>query len=163
MFQREFALRLIARPGDELYCRLSVNAQMFAKVTHIMKVSRNNFRPPPQVESSVVRIEPKNPRPQLDFEEWDGLLRVCFLRKNKTFHAAFTQTSVLTQLERNYRTWCSENEVEPNLGSSIKDRVCKILEKTELGETRARKCDETDFLKLLLAFNSEGFHFMSSK
>tara|TARA_R110002050_G_scaffold104517_1_gene213950 strand:- start:3866 stop:4099 length:234 start_codon:yes stop_codon:yes gene_type:complete len=32
MFQREFALRLLAPPGDELYCRLSVNTQLLAKV-----------------------------------------------------------------------------------------------------------------------------------
>jgi 16S rRNA A1518/A1519 N6-dimethyltransferase RsmA/KsgA/DIM1 with predicted DNA glycosylase/AP lyase activity len=48
-----------------------------------MKVGRNNFRPPPQVESSVVRIIPKNPPPPLNFDEWDGLLRICFSRKNK--------------------------------------------------------------------------------
>ena len=32
MFQLEFAQRLTARPGDELYCRLSVNTQLLAKV-----------------------------------------------------------------------------------------------------------------------------------
>ena len=68
MFQREFALRLVAKPGDELYCRLSVNVQLLAKVEHIMKVGKNNFRPPPKVESSVVRIEPKNPPPPISFE-----------------------------------------------------------------------------------------------
>jgi 18S rRNA (adenine1779-N6/adenine1780-N6)-dimethyltransferase len=83
MFQREFALRLVARPGDALYCRLSVNVQMWAHVSHIMKVGKNNFRPPPKVESSVVRIVPKNPPPLLNFDEWDGLLRICFSRKNK--------------------------------------------------------------------------------
>ncbi|KAG5463129.1 MAG: S-adenosyl-L-methionine-dependent methyltransferase, partial [Olpidium bornovanus] len=31
MFQREFAMRLVARPGDALYCRLSVNVQLFAR------------------------------------------------------------------------------------------------------------------------------------
>lgn len=59
MFQREFAMRLTAHPGDSLFSRLSVNAQFWARCTHIMKVGRHNFRPPPQVESSVVRIEPK--------------------------------------------------------------------------------------------------------
>lgn len=34
MFQREFALRLTARPGDSLYCRLSVNAQFWAFVPY---------------------------------------------------------------------------------------------------------------------------------
>lgn len=38
MFQREFALRLVARPSDPLYCRLSVNTQLLAKVEHVMKV-----------------------------------------------------------------------------------------------------------------------------
>ena len=39
MFQREFAMRLVAKPGDELYCRLSVNVQLLAKVEHVMKVA----------------------------------------------------------------------------------------------------------------------------
>ncbi|CAG8480156.1 5036_t:CDS:2 [Diversispora eburnea] len=73
MFQREFALRLVAKPGDSLYCRLSVNVQLFAKVYHIMKVGKNNFKPPPQVESSVVRIEPLNPPPTVSTKEFDGM------------------------------------------------------------------------------------------
>ena len=40
MFQREFALRLVAKPGDKLYCRLSVNTQLLARVDHLMKVYR---------------------------------------------------------------------------------------------------------------------------
>lgn len=62
MFQREFAQRLVAAPGDKLYCRLSINTQLLARVDHLMKVGKNNFRPPPKVESSVVRLEPRNPR-----------------------------------------------------------------------------------------------------
>jgi 18S rRNA (adenine1779-N6/adenine1780-N6)-dimethyltransferase len=114
MFQREFALRLTARPGDALYCRLSVNAQFWAKITHIMKVGKNNFRPPPQVESSVVRIEPKigKDRPNVSWDEWDGLLRVCFVRKNKTLRASWLGTKeVLHMVERNYRTWCAMNGI----------------------------------------------------
>ncbi|XP_029432263.1 probable dimethyladenosine transferase isoform X1 [Rhinatrema bivittatum] len=89
MFQREFALRLVAKPGDKLYCRLSINTQLLARVDHLMKVGKNNFRPPPKVESSVVRIEPKNPPPPINFQEWDGLVRIAFVRKNKTLSAAF--------------------------------------------------------------------------
>lgn len=67
MVQREFALRLVAPPGDSLYCRLSINTQLLAKVTHLMKVGKNNFRPPPKVESSVVRIVPLDPPPPINF------------------------------------------------------------------------------------------------
>ncbi|KAK7744529.1 Dimethyladenosine transferase [Cytospora paraplurivora] len=113
MFQREFALRLTARPGDALYNRLSVNAQFFAKITHIMKVGKQNFRPPPQVESSVVRIEPYlgKDRPTVSWAEFDGLLRIVFSRKNKTVRASFGTKEVMAMVEKNYRTWCALNNV----------------------------------------------------
>lgn len=38
MFQQEFAQRLVAKPGDKLYCRLSVNTQLLARVDMLMKV-----------------------------------------------------------------------------------------------------------------------------
>lgn len=107
MFQREFAQRLVAKPGDKLYCRLSVNTQLLARVDMLMKVGKNNFKPPPKVESSVVRIEPRNPPPAINFTEWDGLTRIAFLRKNKTLAAAFKQSSVLQTLENNYKLQAS--------------------------------------------------------
>lgn len=77
-----------------------------------MKIGKNNFRPPPAVESSVVRLVPKRPRPQISFEEWDGLLRVCFVRKNRTLRAGFLgTTTVLEMLEANYRTYCAQNDI----------------------------------------------------
>ncbi|KAG6359171.1 hypothetical protein INS49_012691 [Diaporthe citri] len=122
MFQREFALRLTARPGDALYNRLSVNAQFFSKITHIMKVGKQNFKPPPQVESSVVRIEPKlgKDRPAVSWAEFDGLLRVVFSRKNKTVRASFGTKEVLAMVEKNYRTWCAMNDV-PVDDSAVED------------------------------------------
>lgn len=112
MFQREFAQRLVAKPGDKLYCRLSVNTQLLARVDMLMKVGKNNFKPPPKVESSVVRIEPRNPPPAINFTEWDGLTRIAFLRKNKTLAAAFKHSSVLQTLENNYKLQASlKNQV----------------------------------------------------
>lgn len=119
MFQREFALRLFAKAGDKLYSRLSVNAQMWAKIDHIMKVGKNNFKPPPAVESSVVRMVPKNPRPNISYDEWDGLLRICFVRKNKTLRANFLgTTSIMGLLESNYRTFCAQNDIPLEDGPS---------------------------------------------
>ncbi|KAG8077577.1 hypothetical protein GUJ93_ZPchr0007g3419 [Zizania palustris] len=104
MFQHEFAMRLVAKAGDSLYCRLSVNVQLLSRVSHLIKVGRNNFRPPPKVDSSVVRIEPRKPLPPVSFKEWDGLVRLCFNRKNKTLGSIFKQKKVLALLEKNYKT-----------------------------------------------------------
>ena len=92
---------------------------MFAHVTHVMKIGRNNFKPPPAVESSVVRLVPKRPRPEISWEEWDGLLRIAFVRKNRTLRAGFLGTStVMDLLEQNYRTWCAQNDITVEDGPS---------------------------------------------
>ncbi|KAJ1812439.1 Dimethyladenosine transferase [Coemansia sp. RSA 2599] len=159
MFQREFALRLVARPGDSLYGRLSVNCQLYSKVTHVMSVGKNNFKPPPNVESSVVRIEPLDPPPPVDFEEWDGMVRIAFSRKNKTLAANFKSTATMQMLENNYKTYCASNELMVESDFDIKKKVMGVLEDLSLAETRASKMDVVDFLKLLSAFHDAGIHF----
>merc|ERR1712203_133331 len=154
MFQREFAQRLVATAGDKLYCRLSVNTQLLARVDHLMKVGKNNFRPPPKVESSVVRIEPRNPPPPINFSEWDGLTRICFVRKNKTLGAAFTSTGVLLMMEKNYKVQCSLQDKQVPEDFSIREEVDKVLDSIQFREKRARMMDIDDFMKPLHAFNS---------
>ncbi|KAF2228046.1 S-adenosyl-L-methionine-dependent methyltransferase [Elsinoe ampelina] len=148
MFQREFAMRLFARPGEKLYSRLSVNAQMWAKISHVMKVGRNNFNPPPQVESNVVRIEPKNPRPQISYEEWDGLLRICFVRKNRTLRSGFIGTaSVMDLLEGNYRTWAAQNDMVLDDGPVEEMVEVEIEEDGEMDVDMEDEDDLPDFFK----------------
>lgn len=200
MFQEEFAMRLTAQPGDELYCRLSVNTQLLARVDHLMKVprcattilvvrmltiwmlsqvGRNNFRPPPKVDSRVVRITLRNPPPPINFIEWDGLVRLLFNRKHKTIHALLTNKATLKMLESNYKTFKSvsgEEGVqmdesvaaeEPAKFSApskedlnqVKEVVEEVCLLPEFHEVRAAKMDQDDILALLSAFNSRGIHF----
>ncbi|KAM7361171.1 putative dimethyladenosine transferase isoform 1-T2 [Cochliomyia hominivorax] len=159
MFQREFAQRLVAKPGDKLYCRLSINTQLLARVDMLMKVGKNNFKPPPKVESSVVRLEPKNPPPPVNFTEWDGLTRIAFLRKNKTLAAAFKTNSVIEMLEKNYKLYLSIRNMPLEKNFSMQDKVMEILTNLNMENSRARSMDLDDFMRLLLAFNSEGIHF----
>ncbi|XP_046473041.1 probable dimethyladenosine transferase isoform X1 [Neodiprion pinetum] len=159
MFQREFAQRLVAKPGDKLYCRLSINTQLLARVDMLMKVGKNNFRPPPKVESSVVRIEPRNPPPPINYKEWDGLTRIAFVRKNKTLAAAFKQTAVTTLLEKNYRLHCSLKNTSVPDDFDLKTKINDILTEAGATEKRARSMDIDDFMSLLHAFNTEGIHF----
>jgi len=159
MYQREFALRLCANPGEELYCRLSVNCQLLAKVTHVLKVGKNNFRPPPKVESSVVRIKPHNPPPPVNFLEWDGLVRLCFGRKNKTLGAIFKTKAVAELLEANYKTYCSLNSIEISENFDAKAKISSLLQEIDYSDKRAQKMDLDDFLKLLVHLNKNHLHF----
>ncbi|KIJ18159.1 hypothetical protein PAXINDRAFT_129433 [Paxillus involutus ATCC 200175] len=159
MFQREFALRLVAQPGTELWSRLSANVQLFSKVDLVMHVGKNNFRPAPLVESSVVRMVPLDPPPPVKFEEFDGLGRILFSRKNKTVHATFMAKGVLDMLEKNWRTWCSGQNKMVEDGVSMKAKVEEVLNSTGYSDQRAAKMTIDDLLKLLSAFHDEGIHF----
>ncbi|VEL35476.1 unnamed protein product [Protopolystoma xenopodis] len=169
MVQKEFAARLLAQPGDKLYCRLSANVQFHCKVAHLLKVSRNSFRPPPRVDSAVVRLEPRHPKPPVSIREWDGLLRLAFLRKNKKLSANFQGQAVAKLLYHNCQTVLKANSsflTTPLVSCTATDdvfamesRIAEILRASGFDGKRARTMDEDDFLRLLLAFKREGIYF----
>ncbi|KAG0700483.1 S-adenosyl-L-methionine-dependent methyltransferase [Suillus ampliporus] len=159
MFQREFAMRLVAQPGTELWSRLSANVQLYSKVDLVMHVGKNNFRPAPKVESSVVRLVPLDPPPPIKFEEFDGLGRIIFSRRNKMVHATFMAKGVIEMLEQNWRTWCSTQNKIIDDDTKMKAKVEEILSSSGYSEQRAAKMTLDDLLKLLSAFHDEGIHF----
>lgn len=59
MLQKEVVDRLVAPPGGKQYGRLSVMAGFYCEMTRLFDVPPGAFRPPPKVESSVIRLLPK--------------------------------------------------------------------------------------------------------
>jgi len=58
LVQREVALRMVAIAGSKEYGALSVNIQAVASAEIVRRVPPSAFRPPPSVESAVIRITP---------------------------------------------------------------------------------------------------------
>ena len=58
MFQREVAQRIVAKPDSDAYGRLSVLTQWRTKPKILFDVARSAFVPPPNITSSIVRLEP---------------------------------------------------------------------------------------------------------
>jgi len=158
MFQKEFAERLIADVGESQYGRLALNTRLFCKVTCVCKVSRGSFNPPPEVDSMVVKVVPRDPPILVDFKEWDGLMRVCFGRKRKTLRASFLMTHTLRTLEDNYKTWCALTGAQPSK-TPVRDMVLEALVAANLLEVRAIRIDLDTYFRLLLEFNKRGIHF----
>ena len=129
----------------------------------------------------------------------------------------FGTTSVMDMLERNYRTWCAQNDIpiedglvkegegdeemdidavdewegiidvdakkdedelaqffkEEKIGNFkkktkkkkgkvselVRAKIKRVLDRCKLTETRARMCDQNDFLRMLEGFNEDGIHF----
>jgi len=59
MLQKEFAERLIAKPGTANYGRISIIAQIYGEITILDKAGRRAFYPAPKVESALIKIKPK--------------------------------------------------------------------------------------------------------
>ena len=59
LVQREVAERMAAKEGDDDYGALSVNVAVVADVEQVLRVPASAFRPPPKVESAVVRLTPR--------------------------------------------------------------------------------------------------------
>lgn len=161
MFQKEFAERLIANVGDKQYGRLAVNTRLFVKVTGVCKVSKGSFNPPPEVDSMVVKVVPRDPPIEVDFREWDGLMRICFLRKRKTLRAAFGLSHTVKVLEQNYTTWCALTGTAPS-SQPMMEQCFEVLKSLDLLEQRAVRVDLDTFFRLLLEFNKRGIHFTNA-
>jgi 16S rRNA (adenine1518-N6/adenine1519-N6)-dimethyltransferase len=59
LVQREVAERVVAPPGSRTYGALSVNVQGFAHAELVGRVPAGAFRPPPAVESAILRVTPR--------------------------------------------------------------------------------------------------------
>jgi len=87
MLQLEVVERMVAAPSTPEYGRLSVALQARFKMKKLFNVSKGAFRPPPKVESAVVRLEPLAEQRKLD----DDLLRRAFSARRKTLRNALPE------------------------------------------------------------------------
>jgi 16S rRNA (adenine1518-N6/adenine1519-N6)-dimethyltransferase len=86
MMQREVADRLAASPGVRDYGLLSATAQMNARVETLFTLPPAAFSPPPDVYSTVLRLEfaPRFRELGVEAQGFDRFLRSCFAQKRKT-------------------------------------------------------------------------------
>jgi len=86
MMQREVAERVSASPGVRDYGLLSATAQMNAQVANLFTLPPTAFSPPPEVYSTVLRLEfvPRFAELDVDPAGFEAFLRQCFSQKRKT-------------------------------------------------------------------------------
>ncbi|HEX9395217.1 MAG TPA: 16S rRNA (adenine(1518)-N(6)/adenine(1519)-N(6))-dimethyltransferase RsmA [Burkholderiales bacterium] len=84
MLQREVVERMVAAPSTPAYGRLSVALQARFRMKKLFNVAKGAFRPPPKVESAVVRLEPLATILAIDEDQ----LRRAFSARRKTLRNA---------------------------------------------------------------------------
>ncbi len=90
LVQREVADRLVARPGTKQYGALSVGVQASCVVERLFVVRAGAFRPPPTVDSALVRLTPRA-QPLVaaaEAVEFRTFVTACFSRRRKQLRNA---------------------------------------------------------------------------
>ena len=101
MLQKEVVNRLAAGPGSKSYGRLSVMAQYYCAVIPVLHVPPGAFKPPPKVDSAVVRLVP-HATPPVAVKSVTLLEKVCA--------AAFNQRR--KTIRNSLGDWVTEAELE---------------------------------------------------
>lgn len=94
MFQKEMALRFVAKPGTKDYGLLTLWSAIYTDCKILFHLPPTVFRPRPKVSSSFVRFKIKE-KPLLDDSEanffWK-LMRTLFQQRRKTIQAVLRKT-----------------------------------------------------------------------
>jgi 16S rRNA (adenine1518-N6/adenine1519-N6)-dimethyltransferase len=128
ILQKEFANRLVAPVGSEHYGWLAVIAYYYVNVELLDDVPRWMFYPQPEVDSIIVRLEPKSPHP--------------FTLKNE---ARFKQFAQLLFTRRNRKVRNAIVSLIQSTGASNVEGVLEIAESFPFRDKRVRELAPEDF------------------
>lgn len=82
--QKDFAERLVAKPGSKDYGRLTVMVECKAKVELLGSISKNDFYPKPKVDSAIVRIIPKKKSEDVfELESFKEFVQILFSQRRR--------------------------------------------------------------------------------
>ncbi|MCX7562660.1 16S rRNA (adenine(1518)-N(6)/adenine(1519)-N(6))-dimethyltransferase RsmA [Xanthomonadaceae bacterium XH05] len=101
MLQKEVVDRMAAEPGSKVYGRLSVMLQAYANVQSLFLVPPGAFRPPPKVDSAVVRLLPR-PAARIGIRDtacFARLVKAAFGQRRKTLRNALQDVCTPEQME----------------------------------------------------------------
>lgn len=87
MMQQEVGDRLLSPPGTKDYGILSVMIQYHFSLERLFSLGPGNFYPPPQVDSVVLRLTPREAKPRADNETLlSKVVKAAFAHRRKTLN-----------------------------------------------------------------------------
>ena len=101
MLQKEVVERMAAAPGSKVYGRLSVMLQLACRVEPLIEVPPGAFKPPPKVDSAVVRLTPRaaTDRPDRDCAATIArVVKAAFGQRRKTLSNALSDVASVEQI-----------------------------------------------------------------
>ncbi|GGJ89230.1 ribosomal RNA small subunit methyltransferase A [Lentibacillus kapialis] len=86
MIQKEVAERMAAKPNNKKYGSLSIAVQYYTRAEVVMNVPKSVFMPPPNVDSSVLKLTKRESPPVQVTDEsfFFAIVQACFAQRRKT-------------------------------------------------------------------------------
>ena len=125
MYQKEFADRMNGKIGTKNYSRLSAMLYFKCDVEKLTDVSQESFIPKPQIDSTVVRLTPKeNKISNEDFKVYSKFTKALFQHRNKKIRNALIDSRhIVCDLDKKEMKK-RINEIEDNkINDYLKKRV----------------------------------------
>jgi len=86
-YQKEFAQRFFTKPCEKNYSRLTVAVNYYCSAEKLEFVKKGKFRPQPKVDSTIIKLAPKERAFEADDFFW-GVVAKLFQHKKKIVRAA---------------------------------------------------------------------------
>ena len=96
MVQKEVAERITADIGTKNYGRLSIMVNLNNNVKKLFNVKPSSFIPRPKVDSTVIKISPKNKHINVNDEVFEKIVKVCFSQRRKKVKNNLDQLNINT-------------------------------------------------------------------
>ena len=98
MVQKEVAERITANIGTKNYGRLSIMVNLNNDVKKLLNVKPSSFIPKPKVDSTVIKISPKNKNLKINEEIFEKIVKICFSQRRKKIKNNLDQLNTNTSL-----------------------------------------------------------------
>ena len=98
MVQKEVAERITANIGTKNYGRLSIMVNLNNDVKKLLNVKPSSFIPKPKVDSTVIKISPKNKNLKINEEVFEKIVKICFSQRRKKIKNNLDQLNTNTSL-----------------------------------------------------------------
>lgn len=86
--QKEFAQRLVAKPGTKDYGRLTVMIAHKARAEILDYISRDAFNPRPKVDSAIIKVTLGDTKEGIDEEPFVDVVRGLFTQRRRTLRVS---------------------------------------------------------------------------
>ena len=96
MVQKEVAERITAKINTKNYGRLSIMVNLNNDVKKLLNVKPSSFIPRPKVDSTVIKISPKNKDININTEIFENIVKTCFSQRRKKVKNNLDQLNINT-------------------------------------------------------------------